>query len=100
MNASRNRHPAIDGESVADDVTCPRTAEPQHNGCDFFWLSRSAHRNLLRNLAVRILISTDDIAGDLRVDQTGIHGVDPNTLLHVFDAAVRVNPTTPCLEAM
>src|SRR5215471_9181219 len=64
---SHHRHPAVYRERMTDDVARPGTAEPQHGRGDLLGPTRAADRNVLRYLGVRLLIPTDDIAGDLRV---------------------------------
>src|SRR3954467_15457647 len=68
---SRHRHPAVHGERLTDDVARPRTAQPQHSRGDLLGPARPTDRNALRDLGVRLLVPAHDIAGDLRVDQTG-----------------------------
>jgi hypothetical protein len=53
---------------VADYVTRPRTAKPQHDRRDFLGPARASDGNVLRQLGVRLLIPVDDVAGDLGVD--------------------------------
>src|SRR3954454_596197 len=72
---SRHRHPAVHRERLTDDVARPRTAKPQHGRGALLRPARPADRNLLRDLGVRQLVPVDDIAGDLRVDQAGVHCV-------------------------
>jgi len=42
--------------------------------------------NVLRYLVVRLLVPADDIAGDLCIDQAGIHSVHANTVLGIFQS--------------
>jgi hypothetical protein len=49
---------------------------------------------------VRLLVPAEDVAGDLRVDPARIDGVHTDACLRYSRAAVRVRPTTPCLDAM
>jgi hypothetical protein len=42
---------------------------------------------VLRYLGVRLLVSIDDIAGDLRVDRAGIDCVHADAVLDVFQSS-------------
>src|SRR5262249_13741783 len=75
---SHDRHPAVHGEGVADDVARPRAAQPQHGRCDLLGPTRPADGDVLRDLGVGLLVSGYDVAGDLRVDEPRVHRVDPS----------------------
>src|SRR5690349_17101196 len=66
---SHDRHPAVHGEGVADDVARPRAAQPQHGRRDLLGPARPADGDVLRDLGVGLLVSGYDVAGDLRVDE-------------------------------
>ena len=83
---AHHRHPAVDGEGVADHVARPRTAKPQHGRGDLLGPARAADGNVLRDLVVRLLVPADDIAGDLRIDQAGIDRVHADAVLDVFQS--------------
>src|SRR5438270_6409306 len=83
---SSDRHPTVHREGVADDVARAWTAQPQHDRGDLFGPSRAANGDVLRDLAVRLLVPGDDVARHLRVDQPGVHGVDPDAPLDVFQS--------------
>jgi hypothetical protein len=42
--------------------------------------------NALRNVRVRLPISTDDISRNLRINQTGVDRVDANSMVDVFES--------------
>src|SRR5205814_5796437 len=46
--------------------------------------ARAADWNMLRNVVVRLLVSVDDITGDLRVDQARIYRVYSDSVFNVF----------------
>ena len=79
-----DRHPAVDGEGVADHVARPRAAKPEHGRGDLLGPARAADGDVLRDLGVRLLVPGDDVAGDLRVDQAGIDRVHADAVLDVF----------------
>ena len=81
-----HRHPAIDGEGVADHVARAGAAEPEHGRGDLLGPARAADGDVLRDLGVRLLVPADDVAGDLRVDQAGIDRVHADAVLDVFQA--------------
>src|SRR3954451_11903166 len=82
---SQHGHPAIDSESVADDVARPRTAKPQNGRGNFVGSARTANGDVLRDFAVRLLAPGDDLASDLRVNESGIDRVHPDAVLDVFE---------------
>lgn len=71
---------------MTHDVARPGTAKPQYNRRYLLGLAGAPDGNILGYIGVRLLITTDDIAGDLRVDQAGVHCVDANAVLNVFQS--------------
>ena len=68
-------------------VARPGTAKPQHSRGDLLGPARTTDRNVLRYFCVRPLVSIDDVASDLRVDQAGIDGVHADAVLDVFQSS-------------
>src|SRR5207248_8226465 len=64
----------------------PGTAKPQDGRRDLLGPARATDRHVLRYLGVRLLVPTDDIAGDLRVDQAGVDRVHSDAVLDVFQS--------------
>jgi len=71
---------------MTKNVARPRTTKPQHRRGDLLRSTRATDGNVLRDLGISLLVPVDDIMGDLRVDQAGIHCVHPDALLDVFQS--------------
>src|SRR3954451_11840245 len=82
---SRHRHPAIDGEGLADHVARPGAAKPEHGRGDFLGPARPADGDVLRDFGVSLLVAAHDVAGDLRVDEARIDRVHADAVLDVFE---------------
>src|SRR2546427_1064380 len=76
-------HSAVHGECVTDDVAGCRTAKKQHGRGDLVWPASASDGDVLGNLGVRLFVAADHIAGNLRIDQSGIDGIHADTVLDV-----------------
>src|SRR5215469_520225 len=85
VQRSDNGHPAVHSERMTNDVARARTAKPQHGRGDLLGLTGATDRNVFRDVFIRLLVTLDDIAGDLRVNQAGIHRIHPDTFSDVFE---------------
>src|SRR4051812_45852175 len=82
---SLHRHPAVDGEGMADHVARPRAAKPENRRGDLLRPARPADGDVLRDFGIRLLAPGDDVAGDLGIDQAGIDRVHADAVLDVFE---------------
>src|SRR5262249_15187344 len=71
---------------MTNNVARARTAEPQHRCGDLLGLACATDRNVLRDVFIGLLVTVDDIAGDLRIDQSGIHRVHADSFSDVFQS--------------
>src|SRR5215469_16295168 len=85
VQRSDNGHPAVHSERMTNDVARARTAKPQHGRGDLLGLTGATDRNVFRDVFIRLLVTLDDIAGDLRVNQAGIHRIHPDTFSDEFE---------------
>src|SRR5260221_8830736 len=63
-----HRASSVDDQRVADHVARARAAEPKHGRCDLFRPADTAERYLLHHILVGLLVPTDHIPSNLRVD--------------------------------
>ena len=63
---------------MADNVTRNRAAQPKHRRRDFFGVGLRARGNAVFHCGINLRTSVDDIAGNLRINQTRIHCVHAN----------------------
>src|SRR3954454_25130209 len=77
-------HSAVHSQRMSHHVACPRTAQPQYGRGNLLRRSGAAAGNALRDFRVRLLIPADDVAADLRVDETGIDRVHADPTPDIF----------------
>ena len=72
-------------ERVTDNVARRGTAKPQNGGRDFLGSTRASDGNVRRYLSIRLFIALNNVAGNLRVDQSGVDRIYPDAVLDVFE---------------
>lgn len=102
MNCGRSsslnhRHPAIDCEHLADYITCTWTAQPKDRRGNLVWTSGALNRNTLGYACISLFVATHYIAGNLRIDQTGVDRIYVNALSYVFQGS---RSCQACFDAM
>jgi hypothetical protein len=68
---SHNRHATVDCQAMADDVTCPRTAQPQYNRSNLLRSPSPPNGNALCSFGIHLLVSFENLVVDLGVNQAG-----------------------------